>query len=77
MATVDSKPQDDGPAPEDADEQEQIKPFVTRRDFLVGAGAGAAVGAAVVGGGITLTRPSAPPVRRGRRLVSDREPARS
>ncbi|HBY99670.1 MAG TPA: hypothetical protein DEP84_38000, partial [Chloroflexi bacterium] len=36
------------------EEQEQIQPLrVSRRDFLIGAGSGAVVGAAAVGGFVT------------------------
>lgn len=48
------------PAPEAADsEPEQLQPLVTRREFLVGAGAGAAVAAVAGGGAVVLNRPSA------------------
>jgi aerobic-type carbon monoxide dehydrogenase small subunit (CoxS/CutS family) len=47
------------PLQTDEEEEERLRPVVTRRDFLVGAGAGAAVTAAV-GGGVALTRPSQP-----------------
>ncbi|MCZ7573531.1 MAG: (2Fe-2S)-binding protein [Ardenticatenaceae bacterium] len=43
------------------EEQEQIQPLrVSRRDFLIGAGSGAVVGAAAVGGFVTITRREAP-----------------
>src|SRR5260370_9541255 len=38
---------------------EQLRPVVTRREFMAGAGAGLAVGAVVVGGIAVATRPSA------------------
>ncbi len=40
-------------------EPERLQPLVTRREFLVGAGAGAAVAAAAGGGAVVLSRPSA------------------
>jgi aerobic-type carbon monoxide dehydrogenase small subunit (CoxS/CutS family) len=41
-----------------ADESEQIRPVVTRREFMAGAGAGLAVGAVVAGGIAIATRPN-------------------
>jgi carbon-monoxide dehydrogenase small subunit len=64
MAITEEEPRSGTPAPEvrpEDDEEETLRPVVTRRDFIVGAGAGAAVGAAVVGGGVALTRPAAAP----------------
>jgi len=52
--------QDAGPggnAPEEG--SEQIRPVVTRREFMAGAGAGLAVGAVVAGGIAVATRPGA------------------
>src|SRR5215468_3311711 len=39
------------------DESEQLRPVVTRREFMAGAGAGLAVGAVVAGGIAIATRP--------------------
>ena len=59
MAATEERPPEVMAEPVAEDEEEEaMKPVVTRRDFLVGAGAGAAVGAAVVGG-IGVTRPGA------------------
>src|SRR5438309_3341375 len=44
------------PAPQD--EAEQLRPVVTRREFIAGAGAGVAVGAVVAGGIAVATRPA-------------------
>lgn len=41
------------------DESESIRPVVTRREFIAGAGAGVAVGAVVAGGIAVATRPAA------------------
>jgi aerobic-type carbon monoxide dehydrogenase small subunit (CoxS/CutS family) len=51
---------DPGPAEstEPQGESEQIRPVVTRREFIAGAGAGVAVGAAVAGGIAVATRPT-------------------
>src|SRR6266568_7403511 len=38
---------------------EQLRPVVTRREFMAGAGAGLAVGAVVAGGIAVATRPAA------------------
>src|SRR5258708_19773830 len=49
---------DPGPAegtPQDG--SEQLRPVVTRREFIAGAGAGVAVGAVVAGGIAVATRP--------------------
>jgi aerobic-type carbon monoxide dehydrogenase small subunit (CoxS/CutS family) len=40
------------------DEAEQLRPAVTRREFIAGAGAGVAVGAVVAGGIAVATRPN-------------------
>jgi aerobic-type carbon monoxide dehydrogenase small subunit (CoxS/CutS family) len=51
---------DPGPAegtPQDGSEHEQLRPVVTRREFIAGAGAGVAVGAVVAGGIAITTRP--------------------
>jgi aerobic-type carbon monoxide dehydrogenase small subunit (CoxS/CutS family) len=50
-----------GPDPEAApqEESEQLRPVVTRREFMAGAGAGLAVGAVVAGGIAVATRPAA------------------
>jgi xanthine dehydrogenase YagT iron-sulfur-binding subunit len=40
------------------DEQESLRPAVTRREFIAGAGAGVAVGAVVAGGIAIATRPA-------------------
>lgn len=56
----DQQPSDEAITPEE--EQEQIQPLrVSRRDFLIGAGSGAVVGAAAAGGLVSLTRRAAPP----------------
>src|ERR1700716_1776874 len=50
---------DPGPsegAPQDG--SEQLRPVVTRREFIAGAGAGVAVGAVVAGGIAVATRPT-------------------
>jgi hypothetical protein len=50
---------DPGPAegmPQDG--SEQLRPVVTRREFIAGAGAGVAVGAVVAGGIAVATRPA-------------------
>jgi carbon-monoxide dehydrogenase small subunit len=61
MAATEEERRSEASQPEsEEEEEERLKPVVTRRDFLVGAGAGAAVTAAVVGGA-TLTRPAAAP----------------
>jgi len=39
------------------DESEQLRPVVTRREFMAGAGAGLAIGAVVAGGVAVATRP--------------------
>ncbi|HZU07477.1 MAG TPA: (2Fe-2S)-binding protein [Chloroflexota bacterium] len=60
MAATDEEPRVGQAVPESEEEEpERLNPVITRRDFLIGAGAGAAVTAAVAGG-ITLTRPAAP-----------------
>jgi aerobic-type carbon monoxide dehydrogenase small subunit (CoxS/CutS family) len=41
------------------EESEQLRPVVTRREFIAGAGAGVAVGAVVAGGIAIATRPAA------------------
>jgi aerobic-type carbon monoxide dehydrogenase small subunit (CoxS/CutS family) len=51
------------PGPPEATPQdgaEQLRPVVTRRDFIAGAGAGVAVGAVVAGGIAVAGRPAAP-----------------
>ena len=41
--------------------EEEIQPFrMSRRDFLIGAGSGAVVGAAVAGGAVSVLRPQSP-----------------
>ena len=52
---------DPGPAAEETpqDGSEQLRPVVTRREFIAGAGAGVAVGAVVAGGIAVATRPAA------------------
>ena len=47
-------PQVANESPEDA--PEQFRPVVTRREFMAGAGAGLAVGAAVAGGALPQLR---------------------
>lgn len=47
---------DPGPADEREESSEQLRPVVTRREFMAGAGAGLAVGAVVVGGIAAATR---------------------
>jgi len=50
---------DQGPAEETPQEDpEQLRPVVTRREFIAGAGAGVAVGAVVAGGIAVATRPA-------------------
>ncbi|HEY3062379.1 MAG TPA: (2Fe-2S)-binding protein [Chloroflexota bacterium] len=49
---------DPGPAEETQGDSEQLRPVVTRREFIAGAGAGVAVGAVVAGGIAIATRPS-------------------
>lgn len=56
-------PEDSGPAPESTsgDSGERLRPLATRRDFLVGAGAGAVVAGVVAGGAaVAVTRGSQP-----------------
>jgi aerobic-type carbon monoxide dehydrogenase small subunit (CoxS/CutS family) len=53
--TVDPDPS--GATPEEG--SEQLRPVVTRREFMAGAGAGLAVGAVVAGGIAVATRPAA------------------
>src|SRR6266542_2039264 len=49
---------DPGPGEESPQEgSEQLRPVVTRREFMAGAGAGLAVGAVVAGGIAVATRP--------------------
>jgi aerobic-type carbon monoxide dehydrogenase small subunit (CoxS/CutS family) len=43
-----------------AEDSEHLRPVVTRREFMTGAGAGLAVGAVVAGGIAVATRPAAP-----------------
>jgi aerobic-type carbon monoxide dehydrogenase small subunit (CoxS/CutS family) len=51
---------DPGPVEESPQtDSEQLRPVVTRRDFIAGAGAGVAVGAVVAGGIAIATRPNA------------------
>jgi aerobic-type carbon monoxide dehydrogenase small subunit (CoxS/CutS family) len=51
---------DPGPSEEASqDGSEQLRPVVTRREFIAGAGAGVAVGAVVAGGIAVATRPAA------------------
>jgi aerobic-type carbon monoxide dehydrogenase small subunit (CoxS/CutS family) len=51
---------DPGPTKETPEvESEQLRPAVTRREFIAGAGAGVAVGAVVAGGIAVATRPQA------------------
>jgi aerobic-type carbon monoxide dehydrogenase small subunit (CoxS/CutS family) len=61
-------PEGSGPeAPEPSDVEpnsgEQIRPLATRRDFLVGAGAGAVVVGVVAGAGIAVTRSNVQPAQ--------------
>src|SRR5579872_1296547 len=61
-------PEGSGPAsPEPSDVEslggEQIRPLATRRDFLVGAGAGAVVVGVVAGAGIAVTRSNVQPTQ--------------
>jgi aerobic-type carbon monoxide dehydrogenase small subunit (CoxS/CutS family) len=61
-------PEEIGPAnpePSEAESSsgEHIRPLATRRDFLVGAGAGAVVVGVVAGAGIAVTRPGAQPAQ--------------
>src|SRR5437879_10041524 len=50
---------DPGPSEQSAqDGSEQLRPVVTRREFMAGAGAGLAVGAVVAGGIAVATRPA-------------------
>ena len=64
------------PRPTDAvdagDEPERLDPLVTRRQFLVGAGAGAAVAAAAAGGAVVLSRPSAKQAAREGGAIAER-----
>jgi len=46
-----------GQDPPEVDSAEQLRPAVTRREFIAGAGAGVAVGAVVAGGIAVATRP--------------------
>src|SRR5215471_17288872 len=51
---------DPGPVEESPQtDSEQLRPVVTRREFIAGAGAGVAVGAVVAGGIAIATRPNA------------------
>src|SRR5437870_10444922 len=45
--------------PGPSEPSEQLRPVVTRREFMAGAGAGLAVGAVVAGGIAVATRPAA------------------
>src|SRR5438105_7332370 len=45
--------------PGPSEPSEQLRPVVTRREFMAGAGAGLAVGAVVAGGIAVATRPGA------------------
>src|ERR1051326_1798410 len=61
-------PEGSGPAsPEPSEVEssggEQIRPLATRRDFLVGAGAGAVVVGVVAGAGIAATRSNVQPAQ--------------
>jgi aerobic-type carbon monoxide dehydrogenase small subunit (CoxS/CutS family) len=47
-----------GQDPPEVDSAEQLRPAVTRREFIAGAGAGVAVGAVVAGGIAVATRPT-------------------
>jgi aerobic-type carbon monoxide dehydrogenase small subunit (CoxS/CutS family) len=50
---------DPGPSTDTPDEEsEHVRPVVTRREFIAGAGAGVAVGAVVAGGIAVATRPA-------------------
>jgi aerobic-type carbon monoxide dehydrogenase small subunit (CoxS/CutS family) len=57
----------DSPEPSDVEvgggEHEQIRPLATRRDFLVGAGAGAVVVGVVAGAGVAVTRGNVQPAQ--------------
>ena len=57
MAEHDPDPTEAGS--EQQDGSERLRPVVTRREFMTGAGAGLAVGAVVVGGIAVATRPAA------------------
>src|SRR5690348_5554260 len=50
---------DPGPVDERQESSEQMRPVVTRREFMAGAGAGLAVGAVVAGGIAVATRGAA------------------
>src|SRR2546430_3696111 len=58
-------PEGSGPSGEPSEVEsssgEQLRPLATRRDFLVGAGAGAVVVGVVAGAGIAVTRAAQPP----------------
>jgi aerobic-type carbon monoxide dehydrogenase small subunit (CoxS/CutS family) len=54
------------------DEPERLDPIVTRRQFLVGAGAGAAVAAAASAGAVVLSRPSAKQAARDGGAVAEK-----
>src|SRR6516164_9851339 len=58
-----SSPVNPGPSEVEPSGGEQIRPLATRRDFLVGAGAGAVVVGVVAGGGIAVTRSNAQPTQ--------------
>jgi aerobic-type carbon monoxide dehydrogenase small subunit (CoxS/CutS family) len=58
-----SGPVNPGPSEVEPSGGEQIRPLATRRDFLVGAGAGAVVVGVVAGGGIAVTRSNAQPTQ--------------
>src|ERR1041385_8883735 len=47
---------DPGPTEETQEGSEHLRPVVTRREFMAGAGAGLAVGAVVAGGIAVMTR---------------------
>src|SRR5579859_1267111 len=62
-----SGPTDPGPSEVESSSSstggERIRPLATRRDFLVGAGAGAVVVGVVAGAGVALTRGNAQPAQ--------------
>jgi aerobic-type carbon monoxide dehydrogenase small subunit (CoxS/CutS family) len=58
MAENDPSPAEAGGADKAQEGSEQLRPVVTRREFMAGAGAGLAVGAVVAGGIAVATRPA-------------------
>ena len=56
-------PENPEPSDVESGNSEQIRPLATRRDFLVGAGAGAVVVGVVAGAGVAVTRGNVQPVQ--------------